>query len=176
MGRGIGAVIPLEFKKRKFEYKEDSFREDFIKHYDKIDNAEESEFTFKIHEDFLLQHYKDFLISFYKTIEEDYLDYVTFSFQTQGLTIEELSSQITDMKSFFEVFDRNNRSGHEPRIYKGLYFVSCRSCSPLCSWVFYFGSYKVFFEEFLTFKHLENILSHAISNPLARLVRFAEIG
>ena len=94
------------------------------------------------------------------------------------MTIDEETANISDMSSFLKVYDSEAHNGSFYHPYAdGKYgMVSCCIGMPTKYWVFYGGTYKAFFEDYVTLSHLDNLIANVIDNPLAKLVRFAEIG
>ncbi|GHU17397.1 hypothetical protein FACS189472_04220 [Alphaproteobacteria bacterium] len=163
MGRGIGAVVQLEFSMESFSCERDSkeyFSDGFFDFYNC--ETDDRNHIFKIKEDFLLANYGDFLSEFYQTIGEDLLECTEISPDDSLLKLK-------DMSSFVEAFDR--RSG-VPSITTSRYDISVLGGDSRSSWLFYLGSYKADLEEYSTFTHVERMLAKAMKNPLAKLVKF----
>jgi hypothetical protein len=170
MGRGIGAVVPIEFRVKKYHYYEKKlFNNSLLDFYDVVKEPTESgrDASFKIKEDILIKNYKDFLLEFYDLIGEDF-------YEESRIPHESTKLYLNDMDSFYDVFSTHDTAS-VPRI-QGRYYASICGCDCTLCWCFYMGSYKAWLEEFSTFTHFERILSKTMQNPLAKIVKFCECG
>lgn len=170
MGRRVGAIVQMEFSMDSYRYERDSkkyFSDGFFDFYD-CEKKDQKHF-FKIKEDLLLENYGDFLLEFYQIIGEDLGRYEKIPPESELLKLK-------DMSSFISAFDRHERNGSCPILCDDRFVVSALYCDSKLSWVFYFGSYKAYLEEYSTFTHFERILVKAMKNPLAKAVKFCEYG
>jgi hypothetical protein len=165
MGQGICGVVQLEFKiedhkieKYKKYYSSNYF--DFYKRKTKEPNL------YTIKPDMFLTYYGDLLIEFYKNIGE------SLSKET-GLTSKSELLNITDLKQFKEAFSRSNRNSRKPMVTD---YASVMGFGTRWAWLFYMGSYKAYFEEYLTLKHFERILVKLTKNPLASIMQLGTMG
>jgi len=161
------AAIPLVLRKpERREINEKDFPAGFFGNYIAEEKGEKQIYTIK--QDLLLNNYKSFLAEFYELIEEDFEKYTKLTFGS----IPDASSLV----EFIEVFNGNNRGNRVPFEYGFATMFSTIGCRCDEYWLFYSGSYKALLEEYTTLAHFEKILAKAMSNPLAKSVKFGIFG
>ncbi len=158
MGVGIGACIPLSFKREKFRF--DDTRSGFLACYDKTD-FDDKFYEFNIKQDLLLNNYKDLINEFYTLIDDQ---------QNKEFHFSENTAEHFNLTNFDEF-----KTAFQSKIH-GFMSFSTTVCTPDCSFLVYSGSYKAFLEEYTTFTHIENILCNVIKNPLVKCLKFGEFG
>jgi hypothetical protein len=168
MGQIIAAAAPLIISpdrwSRNAKFDEKYLVSGFLDNY----SAQEAVSTIlRINEDLLLRNYKDFLDEFYGFIGES----LAKCTGTDNYQVPEANT----LDEFREVFDEM-RSGRVPIIYERPSAFSTLGCQCDAYWLFYMGSSDAYLEDYSTLRHLENILSKAIKNPLAKAVKFGMFG
>jgi hypothetical protein len=164
MGAGIAAVIPLIFRKDLpwVNDEERYFSKGFFDNF----TPTGKEKVYAIKEDLLLGNYKTFLCEFYDLIDESIE-------QATELTAHDIPNATTPSE-FKDVFSGDARNMQCPFVYYNTF--SAVGCFCYDHWLFYNGSYKAYLESYATLRHLENILSKAMKNPLANAVKFGVFG
>jgi hypothetical protein len=165
MGQGICGVVQLEFKIE--DYKIEKYKKYYPSNYFDFYNHKTKEPNlYTIKPDMFLPYYGDLLIEFYKNIGEN------LSKET-GLTSKSELLKINDFKQFKEAFSHSTRNGRKPMVTN---YASVVGFGTRSAWLFYSGSYKAYFEEYLTLKHFERILVKLTKNPLASIIQLGIMG
>jgi len=171
MGAGICGAILLEFELEACDKKHflEESANNFLDYYNQLPKEKNSFFErFIIKDEILLPNYADFLKEFYDLI---YIDFkgIRHPYDEPNETYTNSILNCKTRKEFDNVFAHDERNGTFPCISSS---VSCLCCDINNPFIFYFGSYKAYLEEYTTFTHMERMLNKAMTNPLKNVVKF----
>jgi hypothetical protein len=163
MGTGIAGAIPIVLGPGRNSWTKTIERKYFSENFFENYTIDETGSVYTIKPELLLSNYQSFITEFYDCTREECGE-------------ENIPMPCVDNYADFEIAFGSEKRGYHPYLQYGSMMFSFLGGESKKYWVFYEGSYKAILETYSTLLHFERVLTKAMKNPLAGMVKFGMYG